>query len=423
MGMGQRLAIVLLAIGIGFMPVRSQAIAAPKLTAEQARKTIISGIKAYEAGQTKNAVSSLSYALSSGGLASKDMAKALYYRGLSYRKQGKQAQAISDLTSAIWLKGGLSEKEKANAISERAKAYTSAGVKNQAPSLAQVPRNSQQAATVASSAQTQTRAAVAKANQPVVAKGQSPSAFTTTTTVANAQPSASRQPSVKVSDAYSPPPRGISASGLANGLAPNASHNQPSSSSSSPNLTAESVVEGVMQPLQGVGSFFSNLFSGGANNGTTAANAATATATPVTSAGPASAVSAWSSTTQLATGSTTKGASSHPNRYAGTRVAAVDTRQRSASPSVVGTKPAAGDYLLQVAVLKSRAEADALITTLSQKHASKFGTRNPTVRETVFGNMGKFYRVQVGPYANTREPKSVCSKIAGDGYDCFVIKK
>ncbi len=46
-------------------------------------------------------------AISGGGLASQQMAQALYYRGLAYRKKGKPGLAIPDLTSAVWLKDGL----------------------------------------------------------------------------------------------------------------------------------------------------------------------------------------------------------------------------------------------------------------------------------------------------------------------------
>ena len=46
-------------------------------------------------------------ALRGGALNPQQVARALYYRGLVYRKDGKPGLAISDLTSAIWLKDGL----------------------------------------------------------------------------------------------------------------------------------------------------------------------------------------------------------------------------------------------------------------------------------------------------------------------------
>ena len=47
------------------------------------------------------------------------MAKALFYRGVAYRQQRKPAQAISDLTSALWLKGGLGGSDRADALQQR----------------------------------------------------------------------------------------------------------------------------------------------------------------------------------------------------------------------------------------------------------------------------------------------------------------
>ena len=52
----------------------------------------------------------------------------LYYRGLAFRKMGKPGFAISDLTSALWLKNGLSEAERADATKMRALAYHEAGI-------------------------------------------------------------------------------------------------------------------------------------------------------------------------------------------------------------------------------------------------------------------------------------------------------
>ena len=86
------------------------------------------GTKAFEAGKIGSAISSLSAALSSGGLPAPQMAKALYYRGAAYRSQGKPAQAISDLTTAIWLKGGLSDSDRTAATEQRKAAYREAGL-------------------------------------------------------------------------------------------------------------------------------------------------------------------------------------------------------------------------------------------------------------------------------------------------------
>ena len=62
----------------------------------------------------------------------------LYYRGLVFRKLGKPGFAVSDLTSALWLKNGLSEAERADAIKVRALAYNEAGISDVPP----VPQSS-----------------------------------------------------------------------------------------------------------------------------------------------------------------------------------------------------------------------------------------------------------------------------------------
>lgn len=95
---------------------------------EAASRALEGGIKSYSSGKYEPAVAALSTAIASGGLPSQKVAKALYYRGLSYRKQGKQAQAIADLKSALWLKGGLTDSERADAAAQHAAAYKEAGL-------------------------------------------------------------------------------------------------------------------------------------------------------------------------------------------------------------------------------------------------------------------------------------------------------
>ena len=63
-----------------------------------------------------------------GGLPSAQMPRLLYYRGLVFRKLGKPGFAVSDLTSALWLKNGLSEAERADATKMRALAFHEAGI-------------------------------------------------------------------------------------------------------------------------------------------------------------------------------------------------------------------------------------------------------------------------------------------------------
>ena len=107
--------------------------AAEKKPAASGVKSYEAGAKAFEAGKFGPAIQSLSTALSTGGLSSQQMAKALYYRGAAYRKTGKSAQAISDLTSAVWLKNGLSDADRAAAMEQRQAAYQEAGLGTATP--------------------------------------------------------------------------------------------------------------------------------------------------------------------------------------------------------------------------------------------------------------------------------------------------
>ncbi len=102
--------------------------ASKQAAAEAAKRAFESGIKSYSAGKYQPAVDQLSAALRGGGLNSSDMARGLYYRGLAYKKQNKPGLAISDLTSALWLKNGLSDSERKSATAERAEAYKAAGL-------------------------------------------------------------------------------------------------------------------------------------------------------------------------------------------------------------------------------------------------------------------------------------------------------
>ncbi|MBC7831406.1 MAG: hypothetical protein H7Y62_05240, partial [Hyphomicrobium sp.] len=106
------------------------------------QQTFDAGIKAYGAGKNEEALRAVEAAMR-GGLPSAQMPRALYYRGLAFRKLGKPGYAISDLTSALWLKGGLSEAERADAIKVRGLAYNEAGISDAPPvpqsSYAEVP--------------------------------------------------------------------------------------------------------------------------------------------------------------------------------------------------------------------------------------------------------------------------------------------
>ena len=97
-----------------------------------ADRTIATAIAALEAGKADLAVQELTTLISSGKIAQSKLARALYIRGLAYRKQAKPAQAIADFTSALWIKNGLDAQQNADALLNRAGAYRDAGLTDQA---------------------------------------------------------------------------------------------------------------------------------------------------------------------------------------------------------------------------------------------------------------------------------------------------
>jgi len=122
--------------------------------------TIETAVSALEAGKADLAVQELTSAISGGKITQSKMARALYFRGLAYRKQSKPAQAIADFTSALWIKNGLDAGQRADALLNRAAAYRDAGLTEQAEA------DEQRVAAGRRSGQSRQAAAAAPANAP-----------------------------------------------------------------------------------------------------------------------------------------------------------------------------------------------------------------------------------------------------------------
>jgi tetratricopeptide (TPR) repeat protein len=352
-------------------------------------KSFEAGAKAFEAGKLEPAVQALTSALALGGLSSQQMAKALYYRGAAYRKQGKPAQAISDLTSSVWLKAGLSDADRAAAMDQRTAAYKEAGLGAPA-ALDQAP-----AAAVASLpvVAPQPAPGAPAVSQAAPAGGGTTSSWTAVTS-ATAALEASTPASVAPVAAAAPI-----------GLAPSASPDAPTLSALPPE--SGQAAPPVASPLDGAGSaignagsaignFFGSMFQGSsATQATTGASSNVATASTGAPASVPAGTGDWSAQTEVS------GAPSNRS-----------------SPVTVST---GGAFKLQVAAVRSREEAAKLAQDLQQKHGAKIGGTTPVVDEAVLGNMGTFYRVRLGPYSNATDPGKVCGTLKPHGYDCMVV--
>ena len=312
-----------------------------------ASRTLDAATKSLEAGKPEQAIQQLNSLLSGSKLDVRLMARAMYVRGAAWRKQGKPAQAIADLTSALWLKGGLSETDRAAALAMRTEAYKEAGLADAAPAEGKI--------STGKSSESASAAAVAPGGQPESAR----------------------------------------ASGDKRGV--------PSASA---------------QTGAGTSGFFSNLFGGGSSSGSAATSPARAAppdagerekrkASSGTAPQPAIGTS-WSNVTDVKP--SPPKARAEP---AATAAGPVTTASTTAS--------AGGRYRVQVASVRSRTEAQTLASKVKQQHAAALGPRQPEIDETVIGNMGTFYRVRIGPYANAEEPGSLCAKLRGSGFDCLIL--
>ena len=393
------------ASGSAAKPAAEGAAKAKPKTAPPGEKLYNAGIKAYEAGKHADAIKHLGAAIRAGGLQKTQIAKALYYRGLAFRKKGKPGQAISDLTSAYWLNEGLTTAQRSDALSNRNAAYREAGISN-APAASE---------------------SVVVAAEPAVMSapslGAGTSGWETATLGKTAQPvtnasSTSQAPAVAAAPA--------------------------SKSGTSASDSSDSGSSG------GVGGFFSsitNLFTGGGSSSSQPAPSQSKNSDTTASIATKPETSSWTQTTQVApappsakptkpaqvaTPFATQVAPAPPPakpKKPGQVTTPFTTQVAAATPPAVAAQPSkpkvttapSGKYRLQVAAVRSRSEADAVAARLMQKYGGKLGQRRPVVDEAVIGSMGTFYRVRVGPYANAKEPQQLCGTLRTSGFDCLVV--
>lgn len=405
-----------------------------KQAAAAARQAYDAGLKAFANSKYQSAEELLSTALKGGGLAPTEMAKAFYTRGMAYKKQNKPGQAISDLTSALWLKNGLSGTDRETATAERSEAYKMAGIEDTgkgpervvvsnpnvasaasaAPVPAAPPPGSIPTANASSAGLSDAAIAQAAASGPHAGTG-SPGAVTRQDTTSEAAQDAARARASYASGDENGLQAVASSSVSAGGTAPPATSNsfslaQPAEAA--PTSTASSSPMSTITAVPStVAGFFSNMFGGGTPApaaGTTPVSNVTTASTSPSSAEPET--SSWSSATVVSDHAAQK-----PSKHK-TQMAAVEPPP---APVAAPSKP--GKYKVHIAALRSRAEAEALAQKLVAEHGADLSNHAPTVDEAVIGSMGTFYRVRVGGYASQDEPRGLCNKLRTSGLDCLVV--
>ncbi|CAA2139864.1 SPOR domain-containing protein [Hyphomicrobium sp. ghe19] len=368
-----------------------------------AKKAYDAGLKEYAAGRHQNAIGQLTIAVKAGVLSASEMAKALYTRGLAYKRDNKPGLAISDLTSAIWLKNGLSPSDQKSAIAERSEAYRMAGLEDtgstpdQRVIAAAKPAAGAPGAKVVANPAPGPNAGSAGLSAAAIAEaagsqGGASSGDGTSATITRQD--ANSEAAMDAARARA------TAAGESSSFQSIAS---PSDASPAPPPSGGSSFGQTVSAIPGnVTGFFSNMFGGGSTPAAAPPASSEAVTTASTSGAPET--SSWSNATVVAPGAAAK-----PTKIA----LAAET-----NPKSVATK---GKYKIHIAALRSRADAEALAQNLIAQHGPELSNHVPTVDEAVIGSMGTFYRVRIGGYASQEEPRGLCNKLRSSGLDCLVV--
>jgi hypothetical protein len=357
---------------------------------QAAQRAYDAGLKAFANGRYQAAIDQLSAALKSSGLSSTETAKALYKRGIAYKKQKQPGLAISDLTSALWLKNGLSGSERETATAERAEAYKMAGIQDTGKGPERVIGTDAASTTSGANASSAGLSAAAIAEAASNANKSNDSSSSAPVTRQDAS-SESAQEAARARAAYA-----------------------PVDSLAGSTVTAGNAQTAPATPSTSIGSsvtgFFSNLFGGSSSAQQPAAPEQPAGVTTA-STSPAPVVpevSSWNSATVVNEGHAVKPSKPSEQKHHATAAA---EREHT-------TK---GKYKVHIAALRSRAEAEALAQRLVAQHGADLDNHVPTVDKAVIGSMGTFYRVRIGGYASQEEPRGLCNKLRTSGLDCLVV--
>jgi len=321
----------------------------------------------YASGKYEVTVRQMTNVLQGDKVSPTDAAKALYFRGLAYQKLGQSTRAIADLGAAIWL--GLLPSERTAALVNRSLAYRAAGLKSQADTELESARKNDSGG--------QVDKLLASNGSAGAEPGSSMGAFSTEVRSEGGRTTA------------------IASSG-ATGLPEMPSRNSQAANPGSWSTT--SAEASASEPSSG------NRLSRwwGSVRGSSGESASTPEPSPAQSSSPKppAVSSAWTTQTQAE--------------------AAPQTRVATASPSVPVPSGGGGNYRLQLSPTRSEAEAQALwnqVTKLNEKLAAL----QRHVEKTDMGNLGTFYRLQIGPFPDKAESLKVCNALKRSGVDCFLV--
>ncbi len=398
------------------------------------------GAAALDAGKYDNAVRMLSSTINSDNATPADAAKALYLRGIAYRKLGQPARAIADLGAAMFL--GLPEEDRVKALVNRGLAYQAAGLASQGE---------------AEIAQARKAGGSGVVDQLIAEGGGTPggaasiAAFSTSVTPgsqgfgSNAQAAAetpqSAPPSAGASGQWtttaSAESGGESGSGggnrvsrwwgaLTGSSSSSGSASAPAGSAASPGAESSAAKAppapstgwtAQTEPGETVAAATPPAPSGGWGT-QTQPSTGPVSPPPAESPPPKAPSTGWTAQTQGGDSVVASDATPGQSRWSRwfSRTAEADQALPPQPPAATAT----GGFQVQLANSRSEAEAQALWKQVSGANAALAG-KSPQIEKVDIGNFGTFYSLKAGPFPDKAESTKVCNALKRDGVDCLVV--
>ena len=377
------------------------------------------GATSLAAGKYDAAVRQFSATISADNVAPPEAAKALYLRGIAYRKLNQPSRAIADFGAAMWL--GLPEGDRVKALVNRGLAYQSAGLAKEGEADIALARKS----------------GSGEVDQLIAEGGGSAedaawiAAFSTSVTPgsqgSNAQAAAA--PAVET------PARTASASGQWTTTASAETAEGASSGSrvsrwwgsltgsSSTEQPAASAPAETAAPTSAPAKPPSAPSTGwGAQTQQTASATVPTSPPPATSSSPKAPSTGWGAQTQGGETVVASDASPSQSRWSRwfSRSAEAEAPTSPAAAAAVRATPSGGGFQLQLATSRSEAEAQALWKKVSSENQEVAGAQ-PVIEKVDIGNFGTFYSLKVGPFPDKAESLKVCNALKRNAVDCSLV--
>jgi cell division septation protein DedD len=345
---------------------------------------LTNGTASYKAGKYDNAVRQLTAAVNSDALNPGLAANALYFRGMAYRKLNQPSRAIADLGAAIWL--GLPPSDRLSAQVNRALSYRAAGLTAEAEAEIASARKS--------GLNSEVDALLAESGG---AADASIAAFSTEVHVEDQASAPTPPPATRTADASAQ-----WTTSVANTPGPSMAPEKPPAPPAAGSWdTAVSPSDAAPEKPAISGNRLSRWF-GSLRNSPGASGDQSAPPQPESSA-PAT---GWTTQTQ------TRGEDASP-----------PPQPRTAEATPATPPPAANSgYRLQLTASRSQDEAKQLWQQVLGQHKELAG-REPLIEKTEIGNLGTFYRLQIGPFPDKAESLKLCNALKQSGVDCFLVMR